>query len=149
MYPEEGVTAGGLARGKGYGLKADVWSLGVIGTSFSFFPSFLSFPFSPFPSPCTCLPVRAVLNSPIAAFICMGGRFPYKKTDPVELVRPISSFFRLSVFHSMLSSSLLTPSASSQAHEARTTKLYFPRSWETISEEGASFFSSLHSLFLL
>ncbi|GAA5854138.1 hypothetical protein JCM8547_008241 [Rhodosporidiobolus lusitaniae] len=77
MYPEEGVVDG-QCRGKGYGLKADVWSLGVI------------------------------------AFICMGGRFPYKKTEPVEL-----------------------------AQEARTTKLYFPRSWETISEEAKDFVSWL------
>lgn len=57
MYPEEGVVEG-MARGKGYGLKADVWSLGVI------------------------------------AFITMGGRFPYKKTDPVELVRGPSPLSR-------------------------------------------------------
>jgi len=41
----------GKGKGGGYGLKADVWSLGVI------------------------------------AFCCMGGRFPFKKTDPFELVR--------------------------------------------------------------
>ncbi|GAA6002918.1 hypothetical protein JCM10207_001897 [Rhodosporidiobolus poonsookiae] len=73
MYPPEGVVDG-LGKGKGYGLKADVWSLGVI------------------------------------AFCCMGGRFPYKKTEPFAL-----------------------------ADEARNTELYFPRSWETVSEEAKDF----------
>lgn len=50
MYPREGISMG-KGKGGGYGLKADVWSLGVI------------------------------------AFCCMGGRFPFKKTDPFELVR--------------------------------------------------------------
>ncbi|GAA6032579.1 hypothetical protein JCM8097_004825 [Rhodosporidiobolus ruineniae] len=73
MYPPEGVVDG-RGMGKGYGLKADVWSLGVI------------------------------------AFCCLGGRFPFKKTDPVEL-----------------------------AEEARTTELYFPRSWQTVSETAKDF----------
>ena len=33
MYPEEGVV-NGQGQGRGYGLKADVWSLGIIGASF-------------------------------------------------------------------------------------------------------------------
>ncbi|GAA5929405.1 serine/threonine-protein kinase [Sporobolomyces koalae] len=73
MYPTGGVSLG-RARGAGYGLKADVWSLGVI------------------------------------AFCCMGGRFPYKKTDPFEL-----------------------------AEEARTTKLYFPKTWDVISSDAKHF----------
>ncbi|GAA5825886.1 hypothetical protein JCM10212_006203 [Sporobolomyces blumeae] len=77
MYPRGGVDleGGRAVRGtRGYGLKADVWSLGVI------------------------------------AFCCMGGRFPYKKTDPFEL-----------------------------AEEARTTKLYFPKTWDTISDDAKHF----------
>ncbi|GAA5890575.1 hypothetical protein JCM8208_004920 [Rhodotorula glutinis] len=77
MYPEEGVV-NGQGQGKGYGLKADVWSLGVI------------------------------------AFCCLGGRFPYKKTDPEEL-----------------------------AHEARTTELYFPRTWDNVSDEAKDFIRQL------
>lgn len=77
MYPPEGIE-NGQGRGNGYGLKADMWSLGVI------------------------------------AFCCLGGRFPYKKTDPVEL-----------------------------AEEARTTELYFPRTWETVSEEAKDFIRKL------
>ncbi|GAA5828665.1 hypothetical protein JCM3766R1_003778 [Sporobolomyces carnicolor] len=73
MYPRLGVSLG-KGRGAGYGLKADVWSLGVI------------------------------------AFCCMGGRFPFKKTDPFEL-----------------------------AEEARTTKLYFPKTWDVISDEAKHF----------
>ncbi|GAA5977936.1 hypothetical protein JCM11641_004338 [Rhodosporidiobolus odoratus] len=77
MYPPEGVV-NGIGKGKGYGLKADVWSLGVV------------------------------------AFCCMGGRFPYKKTDPVEL-----------------------------ADEARSTKLYFPRTWDSVSETAKDFIRQL------
>ncbi|TKA50891.1 hypothetical protein B0A53_05762 [Rhodotorula sp. CCFEE 5036] len=77
MYPPEGIE-NGQGRGNGYGLKADMWSLGVI------------------------------------AFCCLGGRFPYKKTEPVEL-----------------------------AEEARTTELYFPRTWETVSEEAKDFIRKL------
>lgn len=39
----------------------------------------------------------------------MGGRFPYRATDPVKI-----------------------------AEEARTTELYFPRTWDNISEDGSS-----------
>ncbi|GAA6017174.1 hypothetical protein JCM8202_005933 [Rhodotorula sphaerocarpa] len=77
MYPPEGIV-NGQGQGKGYGLKADMWSLGVI------------------------------------AFCCLGGRFPYKKTDPVEL-----------------------------AEEARSTELYFPRSWESVSEDAKDFIRKL------
>ncbi|GAA5970347.1 hypothetical protein JCM21900_001652 [Sporobolomyces salmonicolor] len=77
MYPPEGIE-NGKGKGKGYGLKADVWSLGVI------------------------------------AFCCMGGRFPFKKTDPLEL-----------------------------ANEARSTKLYFPRSWDPISDQAKDFIRRL------
>ncbi|GAA6010340.1 hypothetical protein JCM11491_006275 [Sporobolomyces phaffii] len=73
MYPREGISLG-RGQGKGYGLKADVWSLGVV------------------------------------AFCCMGGRFPFKKTDPFEL-----------------------------AEEARTTKLYFPKTWDVISDDAKHF----------
>ncbi|GAA5891720.1 hypothetical protein JCM6882_006181 [Rhodosporidiobolus microsporus] len=73
MYPPEGVVDG-KCQGKGYGLKADIWSLGVI------------------------------------AFITLGGRFPYKQTEPLAL-----------------------------AEEARNTKLYFPRAWESVSEEAKDF----------
>ncbi|GAA5828223.1 hypothetical protein JCM5353_003898 [Sporobolomyces roseus] len=73
MYPREGISMG-KGKGGGYGLKADVWSLGVI------------------------------------AFCCMGGRFPFKKTDPFEL-----------------------------AEEARTTKLYFPKTWDNISSDAKHF----------
>ncbi|BGP48991.1 hypothetical protein JCM10450v2_004870 [Rhodotorula kratochvilovae] len=72
MYPEEGVVDG-QGQGNGYGLKVDVWSLGVI-----------------------------------------GGRFPFKKTDPEEL-----------------------------AHEARTTTLYFPRTWDGVSEDAKDFIRQL------
>ncbi|GAA5836600.1 hypothetical protein JCM11251_002673 [Rhodosporidiobolus azoricus] len=77
MYPEEGVV-NGICKGKGYGLKADIWSLGVI------------------------------------AYIILGGRFPYKQTDPLAL-----------------------------AYEARSTELYFPRSWESVSEEAKDFIRHL------
>ncbi|BGP25373.1 hypothetical protein JCM10295v2_004297 [Rhodotorula toruloides] len=77
VYPEEGVVEG-RGQGKGYGLKADVWSLGII------------------------------------AFCCLGGRFPYKETDPEKI-----------------------------ADEARRTKLYFPRSWENVSETAKDFIRRL------
>ncbi|BGP00247.1 putative Calcium/calmodulin-dependent protein kinase II (putative) [Rhodotorula toruloides] len=77
VYPEEGVVDG-RGQGRGYGLKVDVWSLGII------------------------------------AFCCLGGRFPYKETEPAKL-----------------------------ADEARRTKLYFPRSWENVSETAKDFIRRL------
>lgn len=69
-----GYSAPEMYDGRGYGLPADCWSLGVV------------------------------------VFAMMGGRFPYRATDPMEIAR-----------------------------EARDTELYFPRTWEGISDEAKDF----------
>ncbi|KAL8280726.1 hypothetical protein RQP46_006730 [Phenoliferia psychrophenolica] len=50
----------------------------------------------------------------VVVFCLIGGRFPYKETAPLAL-----------------------------AHEARTTPLYFPRTWTNISEEAKDFIKRL------
>ena len=52
----------------------------------------------------------------VLTFAMMGGRFPYRATDPVKI-----------------------------AEEARTTELYFPKTWDSVSEDGSSGFPPLAS----
>lgn len=79
--------------------------------------------------------VEVLTRAERAAFVCLGGRFPYKKTDPEELA---SLPFNRSPSFARLTAILL-----SQAHEARTTELYFPRSWDTVSNEAKDFIRKL------
>lgn len=91
MYPPEGIV-NGQGRGNGYGLKADMWSLGVIGELLSLSLSFGSARRVNIRSrvPCPTLPpvrplltLHTSLRSPFlsskrenvrTAFCCLGGR---------------------------------------------------------------------------
>ncbi|KAG0661281.1 hypothetical protein C6P46_004052 [Rhodotorula mucilaginosa] len=91
MYPPEGIENG---QGRGNGQSRTTVT------------DFCAHPAAPAPF--------AIWGTSKTAFCCLGGRFPYKKTEPVEL-----------------------------AEEARTTELYFPRTWETVSEEAKDFIRKL------